>query len=98
MGEDIHMVEMMQTSLEWEKGAKAKYDNMIGRIPLFHREIAKIVVDKKAEQNARKRHSPLVEEDDIVSAFFSEVPKAFYGLMVRLLDEVGFRYQEYEHR
>jgi hypothetical protein len=91
------MMQITQMSLEWEKGAKIKYENMIERIPLFHRKIAKTVVDKKAEQNARNRQSLLVEEEDIVSAFFSEVPKAFYSLMVRLLDEVGFQYRKHDH-
>lgn len=85
-----------QTQLEWETVAREKYNNMIVKIPLFHREIAKQVVDKKAVINARERGSPRVEETDIVQAFFSDVPKAFYSLMVRLLDEVGLNYKEFE--
>ena len=37
----------IQTKLEWEPNARQKYEKMITKIPLFHREIAKIVVDKK---------------------------------------------------
>ncbi|OGX36402.1 MAG: hypothetical protein A3C36_02200 [Omnitrophica WOR_2 bacterium RIFCSPHIGHO2_02_FULL_52_10] len=80
--------------LEWETEALRKYQLMISKIPLFHREIAKIVVDKKAVLNARERDAEMVGERDIVNAFFSEVPKAFYSLMIRLLDEVGFYYEE----
>ena len=80
--------------LEWEKEALAKYQLMISKIPLFHREIAKIVVDKKAVMNALERNADRVKEEDIVSAFFSEVPKAFYSLMIRLMDEVGFYYEK----
>lgn len=82
------------TKLEWETEALRKYQLMISKIPLFHREIAKVVVDKKAVINARERDAEQVEEQDIVNAFFSEVPKAFYSLMIRLLDEVGFHYEE----
>ena len=85
----------IQTQLKWEKEALAKFNAMIARIPLFHREIAKKVAYKKAELNAQERGSGIVEESDIVQAFFSEVPKAFYSLMVRLFDEVGFNYKEY---
>jgi hypothetical protein len=85
-----------QTELEWEKTALEKYNNMIRRIPLFHREIADQVVRKKAALNARARASALVEECDILHAFFSEVPKAFYSLMVRLFEEVGFDYHPYD--
>ena len=82
--------------LEWETNALKKYQRIIAKIPLFHRDIAKTVVDKKAVSNAQERKSNVVEEADIVNAFLSEVPKAFYSLMIRLFDEVGFQYKEHE--
>jgi hypothetical protein len=85
-----------QSQLKWEDGALTKFNFMITRIPMFHREIAKIVVQKKAQQNAFERGAAEVEEADIVNAFFSEVPKAFYSLMVRLLDEANFNYKRYK--
>ena len=84
--------------LAWEPNAQAKYKSMISKIPLFHRDIAKIVVDKKAVINAQERGSSVVEEQDIVNAFFTEVPKAFYSLMIRLFDEVQFDYKHLESR
>ena len=87
---------VIQTRLEWEGKALKKYENMIRRIPLFHRQIAQQVVDKKAEQNALARCADQVEEVDIVKAFLSEVPMAFHSLMIRLMDEVGFNHQEQE--
>jgi len=80
---------------EWESGALEKYKVMIAKIPLFHRNIAKVVVDKQAVINAQERGSEVVEESDIIRAFFSEVPKAFYSLMIRLFEEVKFNYKEY---
>jgi hypothetical protein len=85
-----------KAQLEWEETACKKYEEMILKIPLFHRDIAKRVVDKKALINAQGRKSNFVEEQDIVRAFFSEVPMTFYNLMVRLFDEVGFDYEKYE--
>ena len=87
-----------QLQSKWENAALGKFNYMITRIPLFHREIAKVVVTKKAEQNAAQRGSSQVEEPDIVKAFFSEVPKAFYSLMVRLLDEAKFNYKNYNSK
>jgi len=84
------------TKCEWEINALKKYQLMITKIPLFHRDIAKIVVDKKAESNAKERGSNVIEGADIVDAFLTEVPKAFYSLMIRLFDEVGFEYKESE--
>ena len=43
--------------LSWEKQSHEKFNTMIARIPLFHREIARIVVHKKAQLNARERGS-----------------------------------------
>ena len=81
--------------MPWEKTASDKYNKMLRLIPLFHRGITKEVVNKKAEQNAQDRKSSQVEEQDIVRAFLSEVPKAFYSLMIRIMDEVGFDYKKY---
>lgn len=95
-GEIRYIMTETKIKLEWEAEASKKYQLMITRIPLFHRDIAKIVVDKKAAINAQERGSSVIEEADIVSAFFTEVPKAFYSLMIRLFNEVGFDYEEYE--
>ena len=73
-----------------------KFDSMIEKIPLFHRKIAQQVVYKKAQINALERGGKQVEEADIVRAFFSEVPLAFYSLMIRILEDVGFDYREHE--
>ena len=81
--------------MPWEKTAHDKYNKMLRLIPVFHRGIAKEVVNKKAEQNAQERKSAQVEEQDIVQAFSSEVPKAFYSLMIRIMDEVGLDYKKY---
>lgn len=80
----------IKSQLEWNKDAKSKYDLMLSKIPLFHREITRKVVDKMAPENAQERGSEIVEEQDIVKAFLTEVPAAFYSLMIRLMDDVGF--------
>ena len=81
---------------KWEKNSQEKFNSMIERLPLFHRSIAKEVVVKQAVINAKERNADLVEESDIVRAFFSEVPKAFYSLMIKLLGDVGFDYKKYQ--
>ena len=84
-------------TIKWEPKAKAKYDEMIDKIPLFHREIARKVVEKKAAINAQTRGNGQIIEEDIVRAFLTEVPLAFYSLMMRLMDEVGFEYRKFEN-
>jgi len=85
----------VQTTMKWEPQALAKYNKMLNLIPHFHRGLAKEVVNIKAEQNAIERKSSQVEEKDIICSFLSEVPKAFYSLMIRIMDEVGFDYKTY---
>ena len=84
----------IQTNMQWDAVSLSKYNKMLNLIPIFHRRLAKEVVNKKAEQLATSRGSFQVEEKDIVQAFFAEVPKAFSSLMVRIMDEVGFDYKK----
>lgn len=84
-----------QTETQWEPTALEKYNKMLARIPVFHRDIARQVVLKKAELNAKSRGSAQINESDLTQAFVSEVPKAFYSLMVRIMDEVGLDYKKY---
>lgn len=81
--------------MQWEERTKQKYEDMIQKIPLFHREITKRIVPQKAEENARTRGSSVIEEGDVVQAFLTEVPKAFYSLMIRLMDDVKLDYRPF---
>jgi len=85
----------IQTNMTWDSIALSKYNKMLNLIPIFHRRLAQEVVNKKAEQNAIERNSSKVEEVDIVKAFVSEVPKAFFSLMIRIMHEVGFDYKKH---
>lgn len=87
---------METQKITWEPAAQAKYAVMIRKIPLFHREIARKVVDEKAVINAQERGASQVEEEDLARAFLSEVPAAFYSLMVRIMEHVGLDPKKYE--
>ena len=87
---------METQSMQWETSTRAKYEEMIRKIPLFHREIARKVVDEKAVINAQDRGSSQVEEEDLARAFLTEVPKPFYSLMVRIMESVGLDPKKYE--
>lgn len=84
--------------MEWDNEVYRKFKLMISGMPLFHRKVAEKMVGRQAEINAKKRGSQLVEEEDIVRAFFSEVPKPFLERMVVLLKDVGFNYKPYQPR
>lgn len=81
--------------MHWEAKTAEKFKALISKIPVFHRRITESVVTKAAEQNAGLRNSSCVEEQDVIAAFFSDVPSPFYSMMVRLLEQNGFDYRKY---
>jgi hypothetical protein len=81
--------------MNWEPDTEARFKTAISRLPIFHRRIAESAVSRRAEESAQARKSPQVEEQDVVAAFFSDVPSPFYSMMIRLLDQSGFDYKKY---
>lgn len=79
----------------WETATENKFKLLISKIPVFHRHITESVVTKVAQQNAFLRNSSCVQEQDVIGAFFSDVPSPFYSMMVRLLEQNGFDYRKY---
>jgi len=82
-------------AMEWEAQVLEKFTGIIAKLPVFHRHIAESAVRKKAEENAASRHAAMVQELDVISAFFSDVPVPFYSMMVRLLEQSGIDYKKY---
>jgi len=81
--------------MDWDAKTKEKFNLAISKLPIFHRRIAESAVSKKAEENAKARNNNFIEEADVVSAFFSDVPTTFYSMMIRLLEQTGFDYKKY---
>lgn len=81
--------------MDWDTKTQEKFKLAISRMPVFHRRIAEEATTKKALENASNRKAEKVSEADVIAAFFSEVPKPFYSLMIRLLEDVGFDYRKH---
>jgi len=81
--------------MDWEKQTQDKFKSMVQKIPVFHRHIAEEAVVKRAEENAKSRSAHQIEEEDVISAFFFDVPSPFYSMMIRLLEQAGFDYKKY---
>ncbi len=79
----------------WETKTESKFKILISKIPVFHRRITESVVSRQAEKIAAKRNCGQVEDQDVIAAFFSDVPSPFYSMMVRLLEQNGFDYKKY---
>lgn len=81
--------------MDWDSKTQDKFKLLISKIPVFHRGITQEAVTKKAQENAINRGAKLIEEIDVIAAFFSDVPTPFYSMMVRLLEQNGFDYKKY---
>jgi len=81
--------------MDWEAKIQEKFKAIIVKIPVFHRRIAEEAITRRAEENAKLRNSPQVEEQDVVNAFFSDVPNPFYSMMIRLLEQSDLDYKKY---
>ena len=81
--------------MDWEPKTKEKFQAMISKIPVFHRRITEEAVTQRSEEIAKSRDSLEVQEQDVVGAFFSDVPSPFYSMMVRLLEQTEFDYKKY---
>ena len=79
----------------WEVNTEKKFKLFISKIPVFHRRLSEEAVTKKAGEVASLRKAAQIEEEDVVAAFFSDVPSPFYSMMVRLLEQTGFDYKKY---
>ena len=65
-------------NISWEPSVKEKFDQMIAKIPIFLRGTAKDKVSQKAEGVVQSEQRSIVEEKDMVDAFFSETPFGFH--------------------
>src|SRR5512136_1842430 len=81
--------------MDWDTATQKKFKEMIAKIPLFHRAITEQAVTKGAQAHAAQRKAGAVTDEDIVAAFFTDVPIPFYSMMVRLLGQSGFDYKKY---
>ena len=79
----------------WDKAVREKFDQMIGKIPVFMRDIAKTKVSQKAELITRGENRSQVTEKDMVDAFFAATPFGFHGPMKNDMTELGIEYTQY---
>ena len=88
---------MQVTKLDWEEDTKAKFEQLIGKVPAVLRGIAENKVSQKAESLAREEKRSSVCEKDLVNAFFAETPFGFHGPMKCDMEEIHLDYTKYGH-
>ena len=79
----------------WNQKTKDIFDKVVGNLPQFHRSIAQRLVKESAEELAKSRGAKCVEDEDLIQAFFKEVPPAFKDMMKRLFSQLDLDYSQY---
>ncbi len=83
--------------MNWQKDTDAKFAQLIDKVPIFLRDIAKDKVSKRAEALAQRENRSEISEKDLVDAFFIETPFGFHGPMKNDMQSVGIDYTKYGH-
>jgi hypothetical protein len=85
-------------NVNWEASTLDKFNQILEKVPIFMRGIAKDKVSQKAESLIRKDGRTQVVEKDLVDAFFSETPFGFHGPMKSDMESIGLDYKKYGHQ
>ena len=85
------------SEIKWEEGAQKQFEQLIAKIPVFLRNIAKEKVSKKAESLVRDDNRTVIGEKDMVDAFFIETPFGFHGPLKTDMEEIQIDYTKYGH-
>lgn len=82
-------------NISWEKATEEKFDQLLEKVPVFLRAMAREKVSKKAEAIVAKEGRAQVTEKDLVDAFFAETPFGFHGPMKTDMEALGIDYTRY---
>ncbi len=85
-------------NITWEKSTQEQFDQIIAKIPVFMRGIAKDQVAKKAEALAVQANRHEVNQKDMVDAFFTITPFGFHGPMKVDMESIGIDYTKYGYQ
>ncbi len=89
------MTDPQHLPMKWEEETEKKFQTILEQIPALIRGVAETLVNKKAVSIVRADNRDMVEERDMVAAFFSETPAGFRKDMIRSMEELGVDYKAY---
>ncbi len=89
---------MENMRITWDKSSEENFQQILQQIPDLVRGIAEIRISKKAEGILREENRSVIEEKDMVRAFFAETPPAFVGAMKESMRELGIDYTKYGYQ
>lgn len=82
-------------NLSWEETTQKNFHKILEEIPDLIRGIAETRVSKKAQSLILEQNRSIIEEKDMVAAFFAETPKGFIPAMRNSMQTIGIDYKKY---
>lgn len=83
--------------ITWDKPTEEKFFKILEDIPDMIRGIAEARVCRKAEDIVRADNRLIINEKDMVDAFFAETPGGFIPLMKNSMKQIGLDHTQYGH-
>lgn len=81
----------------WDEPTQHQFEQLIAKIPVFLRSIAREKVSKKAQSITSDDNRTVINEKDMVDAFFIETPFGFHGPLKTDMEEIQIDYTKYGH-
>ena len=85
------------SEITWDETTKKEYDFLVSKIPLVLRTTAKRMIGPKAEDIVKADGRSVVEQKDMVDAFFAKVPASFHKAMKSDMTECNIDWTQYGH-
>ena len=86
-----------ESEINWDDNTQQQFEQLIAKIPVFLRSMAKEKVTKRAETIVRDDNRTVIGEKDMVDAFFIETPFGFHGPLKTDMEEIQIDYTKYGH-
>lgn len=84
-------------TIEWETETLTRFNQLMEKVPVFLREIARGKITQRAEDLVKNDGRQKIMEKDMVDAFFAETPFGFHGPMKSDMEDLGIDYVQYGH-
>ena len=89
---------MTDVPITWDVASQANFQKLLEQIPDMIRGIAEARVSKKAQAIVREARRTVINEKDMIDAFFAETPGGFIPAMKSGMEELGIDYKKYGHK
>ena len=87
----------MVSEIMWDEKTGEKFEQMIARIPRVLQSTARGAVLKKAQSLAGSASRSVMNEKDLVDAFFEVTPFGFHGPLKTDMEAMQIDYTQYGH-